>query len=70
MSGMSAGEPVDLAIDPWLREILRCPACHSELRDENTDGPELVCTGGECGLAFPVEEGIPVLLLDEARPTR
>ena len=59
----------DPVIEPWLREILRCPACRSELRDATgTEGPELVCTGGDCGLAYRVEDGIPVLLVDEARP--
>ncbi|KRE37681.1 hypothetical protein ASG73_08505 [Janibacter sp. Soil728] len=56
-------------IEPWLREILRCPACRAELRDEaGATGPELVCTGESCGLAYRVDDGIPVLLVDEARP--
>ncbi len=39
----------DTTIEPWLREILRCPACRSELRDETgSAGPELVCTSGTC----------------------
>lgn len=55
-------------IDPWLREILRCPACRSQLRDQESDaGPELACTGESCGLVYRVEDGIPVLLVDEAR---
>ncbi len=58
-------------IEPWLREILRCPACHAELRDEGgQEGAvpeELVCTNGGCGLAYRVDDGIPVLLVDEAR---
>jgi uncharacterized protein YbaR (Trm112 family) len=55
------------AIEPWLREILRCPACHSTLVDEPgpEGGPELQCTG--CALAYRVDDGIPVLLVDEAR---
>ena len=55
-------------IEPWLREILRCPACRAELRDgTGSDGHELVCTSSACGLAYRVDEGIPVLLVDEAR---
>lgn len=59
----------DSTIEPWLREILRCPACRGELRDETgTRGPELVCTTSACGLGYRVDDGIPVLLVDEARP--
>lgn len=56
-------------IVPWLREILRCPACRSELRDAAgpSGGAELVCTDPSCGLAYRVDDGIPVLLVDEAR---
>ncbi|HNV15550.1 MAG TPA: phosphomannomutase/phosphoglucomutase, partial [Dermatophilaceae bacterium] len=56
------------SLEPWLREILRCPACRESLRDETGPaGPELVCTSPECGLAYPIEGGIPVLLADLAR---
>ena len=55
-------------IEPWLREILRCPACRSELRDATGEnGPELVCTSDSCGLAYRIDDGVPVLLVDEAR---
>lgn len=55
-------------IEPWLREILRCPACHSELADaQGPTGPELQCTNAECALAYRVDDGVPVLLIDEAR---
>ena len=51
-------------IDPALLAILACPECRSPLRaDEQAE--ELVCTG--CGLAYPVRDDIPVLLVDEAR---
>ena len=55
------------AIESWLREILRCPACRSALRDTTGPGgePELSCTG--CSLVYRVDDGIPVLLVDEAR---
>ena len=55
-------------IEPWLREILRCPACRHELRDDTgPSGPELVCTNAACGLAYRIDDGVPVLLVDEAR---
>ena len=54
-------------IDSGLLAILACPACRSGLRvdESDADRPELVCTG--CGLAYPVRDGIPILLVDEAR---
>ena len=57
------------SIEPWLREILVCPKCHAEVRDDTgpDGGPELVCTGTGCGLAYRVDDGIPVMLVDEAR---
>jgi uncharacterized protein len=49
-------------IDPQLLAIIVCPDCHGDLREE---ADELVCTS--CGLAYPVRDDIPVLLVDEAR---
>ena len=49
-----------------LLEILACPNCHSALAVDH-EREELVCLATECGLAYPVREGIPVLLIDEAR---
>jgi uncharacterized protein YbaR (Trm112 family) len=56
-------------IDEWLLDLLACPACHAPLR---ADDPacELVCTSETCGLANPVRDDIPVLLVDEARRPR
>ena len=51
-------------LDPMLLEILVCPACHGELRVDD-EAAELVCT--RCGLAYPVRDDIPVMLVDEAR---
>ena len=51
-------------LNPALLEIIVCPACHGDLTvDEAAD--ELVCSS--CGLAYPVRDDIPVLLVDEAR---
>jgi len=60
-----------MTMEPWVREILRCPACGGELRDGVApDGsPELVCTAATCALAYAVQGGIPVLLVDEAYPS-
>lgn len=58
------------ALDPALLEIIVCPQCHGELAVAGTgEAVELICQG-ECGLAYPVRDGIPVLLVDEARATR
>jgi uncharacterized protein YbaR (Trm112 family) len=54
-------------IEPWLREILRCPRCKGELVDVAGEGTaELHCAA--CALGYPVDSGIPVLLVDLARP--
>jgi len=50
-------------IDPQLLSDLRCPHCGSELELDET-AALLKCTG--CGLAYPFDDGIPVLLIDEA----
>ncbi len=51
-------------LDAALLEIIVCPDCHGDLAvDEAAE--ELVCTS--CGLAYPVRDDIPVLLVDEAR---
>lgn len=65
MSDGFAGVPVE----PWVREILRCPATGAELIDGvGPDGsPELWSTAAEGPLAYPVRDGIPVLLVDDAR---
>jgi uncharacterized protein len=53
-----------MELDDWLMEIIVCPKCRAGLRADDA-ASELVCTG--CGLAYPVRDNIPVLLLDEAR---
>jgi uncharacterized protein YbaR (Trm112 family) len=51
-------------LNPALLEIVVCPDCHGKLvADDPAD--ELVCSS--CGLAYPVRDDIPVLLVDEAR---
>ena len=49
-------------IDPDLLSILRCPLTRSKLRQE---GDFLIAEVGN--LAYPVRDGIPVMLVEEAR---
>jgi uncharacterized protein YbaR (Trm112 family) len=51
-------------LNPTLLAIIVCPDCHGKLAPDDS-AQELVCTG--CGLAYPVRDDIPVLLVDEAR---
>ncbi|WP_158888709.1 Trm112 family protein [Amycolatopsis anabasis] len=57
-----------VTLDAQLLEILACPSPdHAPLRTGSPSDPNadaLTCT--ECGRVFPVRDGIPVLLLDEA----
>lgn len=52
-------------LDPSLLEILACPACHAPLAVDDA-ASTLNCTSDRCGLRYPVRDGIPVLLIDEA----
>ena len=52
------------AIDPRLLEILVCPLCKGPLLYRKEAG-ELLCKADR--LAFPVKDGIPVMLEDDAR---
>ena len=49
-------------IDPELLTILRCPLTRSRLRQE---GDFLIAETG--GLAYPIRDGIPIMLEEEAR---
>jgi uncharacterized protein YbaR (Trm112 family) len=51
-------------MDAKLLEILVCPLCKGPLVYKKA-GQELVCK--PCRLAYPVRDGIPVMLEDEAR---
>ncbi|MBE1876380.1 Trm112 family protein [Myceligenerans pegani] len=56
-------------LPPWVREILRCPVTGAILVDgEGPVGePELHSTDPVRPLAYPVRDGIPVLLEADAR---
>ncbi len=59
MTGASAGAPVD----PWLLTKLVCPATRTPLRWDDARG---ALVSDAAGLAYPVRDGVPVLLLREA----
>jgi uncharacterized protein YbaR (Trm112 family) len=55
---------MSVVIDPELLAVLACPSAdHAPLREE---ADALVCT--VCASRFPVRDGIPVLLADDAEP--
>ena len=52
-------------LDPWLLSILVCPVTRTPLRyDPETN--ELISDAA--GLAYPIRDGVPVLLAEKARP--
>ncbi|MBI3635196.1 MAG: Trm112 family protein [Candidatus Rokubacteria bacterium] len=50
-------------IDETLKAILVCPACRGDLTFEET---RIICPA--CRKAYPIRDGIPVMLIDEAQP--
>ena len=54
-----------MTVPAELLEILVCPRCKGELRAEPA-AARLVCSA--CRVAYPVREGIPIMLVDESVP--
>ncbi len=54
-------------VDPKLLEILVCPASHEPLEYDSAAN-ELVSR--KAGLAYPIRDGIPIMLVSEARQIR
>ena len=50
-------------IDPGLAEVLVCPVDQGEL-EQNEETQRLICV--DCGRRYPVRDGIPIMLIDEA----
>lgn len=48
-------------IDKELLDILACPLCKA---DVELKGDRIVCT--KCGRRYPIRDGIPIMLIDEA----
>lgn len=50
-------------ISKELLDILACPKCKGELQ---LKGEVLACTNSSCALRYPIRDGIPILLIEEA----
>jgi uncharacterized protein YbaR (Trm112 family) len=59
---MTGGKSV---VDPKLLEILVCPVTKAPL-EYDAEAQELISR--QAGLAYPIRDGIPIMLADEARP--
>ncbi len=62
---MTSPQGAPSALAPELKEILACPKCKGELEFREAES-EIRCLA--CRLAFRIDDGIPVMLLDEAKP--
>ncbi len=51
-------------LDPWLLSILVCPLTRTPLRHDAA-AQELI--SDIAGLAYPIRDGVPVMLIEEAR---
>ncbi len=56
--------PMSQAVDPKLLEILVCPLTKVPLR---YDAAKQELISDQAGLAYPIRDGIPVMLVEEAR---
>lgn len=55
-----------MSLSQELLEILVCPKCKGELEYKTEPTEVLIC--GACRLQYAVEDGIPIMLIDEATP--
>jgi uncharacterized protein YbaR (Trm112 family) len=49
-----------------LLQLLACPRCRGDLEPSGEPPEGLICPA--CSLLFPIRDGIPVMLLEEATP--
>jgi uncharacterized protein len=54
-----------MTVPAQLLEILVCPKCRGELTYREKES-QLICQ--KCKLAYEVRDGIPIMLIDEAKP--
>ena len=55
-----------LGLSPHLWDVLACPCPQHANVEADEEAGEIVCSA--CATRFPVRDGIPVMLLDEATP--
>ena len=58
-------KPMPTTVDPKLLDLLVCPLTKGPLRYDR-ERQELISE--QAGLAYPIRDGIPIMLVDEARP--
>jgi uncharacterized protein YbaR (Trm112 family) len=61
---VTADEERPVTLPPLLLEVIVCPECKSTLTVDEANS-ELVCD--DCGLIYPIRDGIPILLISAAR---
>ncbi|MBW2022722.1 MAG: Trm112 family protein [Deltaproteobacteria bacterium] len=54
-----------MSISKELLDILACPKCKGEIRLSDTEDG-LICD--KCRLAYEIRDGIPIMLIEEAKP--
>ena len=64
-SAAATANPPPTGVDPRLLEMLVCPLTKSLLRYD-ARAQELI--SDQARLAYPIRDGIPIMLIDEARP--
>jgi uncharacterized protein YbaR (Trm112 family) len=64
MNAKESKKAGDHAVDPKLLEILVCPLTKNEL-EYDAKAQELISRSA--GLAYPIRDGIPIMLAEEAR---
>ncbi|MGF1476421.1 MAG: Trm112 family protein [Geminicoccaceae bacterium] len=64
MSNQNEPEPSGARVDPYLLDLLVCPLTKKPLAYDR-ERQELISEAA--GLAYPIRDGIPVMLVEEAR---
>jgi uncharacterized protein YbaR (Trm112 family) len=62
---MSDAFNTPVSVDPRLLEVLVCPVTRGRLTYDR-ERQELISAGAK--LAFPIRDGVPIMLVEDARP--